>query len=427
MSNKNIKMEKKDSKSNFSLFEVVWAKLGDFPYWPGWIGSIKKNNIYEIYFFGEDTKIDLEQKLILKWANFDELTKNITEITEENKNLLFAISIALNAGETEMNILEHKNYVRNCSQKEKEKKIKECFEFLNYNREEKIKETKEKIKDKENNKTNDIEEKKDNKEFIGIKKKREELLLNQNKLEEIVSQKEIIIKKCCMEIYESSEKIKKKLKSSSKYNKEEITKSLKNSIELNENLNEEYSNILYSFEESLKEGFNFDLEKISKEKVLDYTVDLIKYYEDNEKVNDILLPFYHIFLKCIQNVYKNNTNLTFKDFAFVIKNGGNINVNNIKFNNEEILIKKEKRSAVKENIYKIFEIFYNKVPQKYLNSVSALFENLIFQISNKETKDEYKKNSNLICNEIKQFANGNSNSNLQNVEIEKDYNLKIDY
>jgi hypothetical protein len=35
-------MEKKDSKSNFSLFEVVWAKLGDFPYWPGWIGSIKK-------------------------------------------------------------------------------------------------------------------------------------------------------------------------------------------------------------------------------------------------------------------------------------------------------------------------------------------------------------------------------------------------
>ena len=33
-----------------------------------------------------------------------------------------------------MNILEHKEYVKNCSEYEKEKRIKDCFEFLNYNK-----------------------------------------------------------------------------------------------------------------------------------------------------------------------------------------------------------------------------------------------------------------------------------------------------
>ena len=153
-------------KSKFSLFEVVWAKLGDFPYWPGWIGSIKKNNIYEIYFFGEDTKIDLEQKLILKWSNFDKLTENITEINDENKNLLFAISIALAAGEEEMNILEHKEYVKNCSEYEKEKRIKDCFEFLNYN-----KGSQKNVQNKQIDENKEIVEKK-------IKKKKKKIKMN---------------------------------------------------------------------------------------------------------------------------------------------------------------------------------------------------------------------------------------------------------
>ena len=414
-------------KSKFSLFEVVWAKLGDFPYWPGWIGSIKKNNIYEIYFFGEDTKIDLEQKLILKWSNFDKLTENITEINEENKNLLFAISIALAAGEEEMNILEHKNYVKNCSEYEKEKRIKDCFEFLNYNKgsqknvkNQQIEENKETIEKNEEKK-----EKKNKNEFIEHKRERNEL--DQNKLDEICTKKGKDINKYCKEIYSACEKIKKKINSKSKINYEEIINSLNNSLEYSSELvNNDYSTILSSFEDCLKEGFNLDLDKISKEKVTENTLELVKKYEDIEKKNDFLLPFYHIFINFINNIYKKCTNLTFVDFAFVIKKGGKIYINEIQCTNEEIIPKKTKRSAIIENLNKILEIFYQKISNKHLNSIAKLFENFIYHISFGDIEKKYKKYCNLLCNEIKNFANENSkNSNLENVEVEKIYNLKI--
>ena len=414
-------------KSKFSLFEVVWAKLGDFPYWPGWIGSIKKNNIYEIYFFGEDTKIDLEQKLILKWSNFDKLTENITEINDENKNLLFAISIALAAGEEEMNILEHKNYVKNCSEYEKEKRIKDCFEFLNYNKgsqknvkNQQIEENKETIEKNEEKK-----EKKNKNEFIEHKRERNEL--DQNKLDEICTKKGKDINKYCKEIYSACEKIKKKINSKSKINYEEIINSLNNSLEYSSELvNNDYSTILSSFEDCLKEGFNLDLEKLSKEKITENTLELVKKYEDIEKKNDFLLPFYHIFINFINNVYKQCTNLTFVDFSFVVKKGGNIYINEIQCTNEEIIPKKTKRSAIIENLNKILEIFYQKISMKHLNSIAKLFENFIYHISFGDIEKKYKKYCNLLCNEIKNFANENSkNSYLENVEVEKIYNLKI--
>ncbi len=412
-------------KSKFSLFEVVWAKLGDFPYWPGWIGSIKKNNIYEIYFFGEDTKIDLEQKLILKWSNFDKLTENITEINDENKNLLFAISIALAAGEEEMNILEHKNYVKNCSEYEKEKRIKDCFEFLNYNKgsqknvkNQQIEENKETIEKNEEKK-----EKKNKNEFIEHKRERNEL--DQNKLDEICTKKGKDINKYCKEIYSACEKIKKKINSKSKINYEEIINSLNNSLEYSSELvNNDYSTILSSFEDCLKEGFNLDLEKLSKEKITENTLELVKKYEDIEKKNDFLLPFYHIFINFINNVYKQCTNLTFVDFSFVVKKGGNIYINEIQCTNEEIIPKKTKRSAIIENLNKILEIFYQKISMKHLNSIAKLFENFIYHISFGDIEKKYKKYCNLLCNEIKNFANENS-KNLENVEVEKIYNLKI--
>ena len=132
-----------NKKINFSLYEIVWAKLGDFPYWPGWIENIKKNNIYEIYFFGEDTKGEIDERLILKWSNFEKLTNNITEINDDNKNLLFAIYIALNAYNKEKELFNHENYIKKFNQKEKENIIKECFEFLNFSRENKNKEIEE--------------------------------------------------------------------------------------------------------------------------------------------------------------------------------------------------------------------------------------------------------------------------------------------
>ena len=141
MKKSNNEIEK---KINFSLYEMVWAKIGDFPYWPGWIENIKKNNTYEVYFFGEDTKGELDEKLILKWSNFEKLTNNITEINDDNKNLLFAIYIALNAYNKEKDLFNHESYIKKFNQKEKENIIKECFEFLNFSRENKNKENEEK-------------------------------------------------------------------------------------------------------------------------------------------------------------------------------------------------------------------------------------------------------------------------------------------
>ena len=421
--NKNLQ------KSKFSLFEVVWAKFNDCPYWPGWIGNIKNNNIYEIFYFGEDTKSELDQKSILKWSNFDKLTENITEINEENKNLLFAISIALAAGEEEMNILEHKEYVKNCSEYEKEKRIKDCFEFLNYNKgSQKNVQNKQIDENKEIIEKNDKKKEKKNKnEFIEHKRERNEI--DQNKLDEICTKKGKDINKYCQEIYSACEKIKKKINSKSKINYEEIICSLNNSIEYSSDLvNNDYSTILSSFEDCLKEGFNLDLEKINKEKVTENTLELVKKYEDIEKKNDYLLPFYHIFINFINNVYKHCTNLTFIDFTFVIKKGGRIYINNIQCTNEEIIHKKTKRNAIIENLNKILEIFYQKIPSEYLCSIAKLYENFIYQISYGDIDNKYKKYCNLLCNEIKKFANENSNnSNLENVEVEKIYDLKIDY
>ena len=137
--------------------------------------------------------------------------------------------------------------------------------------------------------------------------------------------------------------------------------------------------------------------------------------------------FYHIFINFINNVYKQCTNLTFVDFSFVVKKGGNIYINEIQCTNEEIIPKKTKRSAIIENLNKILEIFYQKISMKHLNSIAKLFENFIYHISFGDIEKKYKKYCNLLCNEIKNFANENSknSSNLENVEVEKIYNLKI--
>ena len=75
-------------ETNFSKEQVVWAKVNGFPWWPGFIKSIKRNGEFEVVFFGDFSRANLQAAKIRDFANFEE------KIDKKNKKLSEAYRIA---------------------------------------------------------------------------------------------------------------------------------------------------------------------------------------------------------------------------------------------------------------------------------------------------------------------------------------------
>ena len=67
-------------EQNQLVNEIIWAKLGGYPWWPGYIKSKLKNK-YEVCFFGDFTRAYLLPNKIRPFLNSD-IEKN-----KDNKKL----------------------------------------------------------------------------------------------------------------------------------------------------------------------------------------------------------------------------------------------------------------------------------------------------------------------------------------------------
>ena len=86
-------------EKNFSLEEIVWAKIGGYPWWPGYIKSIELDKVYEIVFFGDFSRAFLNEK---KMQKFEDIKKD----RGEKKKLNDAYNIALKVKNGETSIQE---------------------------------------------------------------------------------------------------------------------------------------------------------------------------------------------------------------------------------------------------------------------------------------------------------------------------------
>lgn len=89
---------------------IVWAKYGNFPYWPALLKKINETaNECAIFFFGEDLKGIVKFKALRKWTKtLDEKTKK--EIVED-KSMAFAYGIALKYIQKEFEFKHHAKFI----------------------------------------------------------------------------------------------------------------------------------------------------------------------------------------------------------------------------------------------------------------------------------------------------------------------------
>lgn len=82
-------------QKNYNLEEIVWAKIGGYPWWPGYIKSYELNNVYEVVFLGDLSRAFLNEKKIQK---FEKIKKE--GIVKKKLNEAYETALKIKNGET---------------------------------------------------------------------------------------------------------------------------------------------------------------------------------------------------------------------------------------------------------------------------------------------------------------------------------------
>lgn len=54
----------------FELDDIVWGKIGGYPWWPGYVNSKNSSNLYEIVFLSDLTRSFLKPSKIRRFKEF---------------------------------------------------------------------------------------------------------------------------------------------------------------------------------------------------------------------------------------------------------------------------------------------------------------------------------------------------------------------
>lgn len=78
--NSPMKEQNKVAKVEFTIDEIVWAKIKGFNHWPAQIGSFPSNKMAEVIWFNDYRKTKLYRTQLFKFLpNFDEFAKKFNE------------------------------------------------------------------------------------------------------------------------------------------------------------------------------------------------------------------------------------------------------------------------------------------------------------------------------------------------------------
>lgn len=87
----------------FEIDQIVWSKLGRYPWWPGYIYSKNSTGIYEVCFFGDFSRSIIPANKIRCFQEFGLSTK------ERRKKLIYSYNIARAVFNKESTIIEEIN------------------------------------------------------------------------------------------------------------------------------------------------------------------------------------------------------------------------------------------------------------------------------------------------------------------------------
>ena len=428
--------EKNKENENYKISEIVWAKLGNDPFWPGAINKISSNE-FQIFFFGQDTKANINQTNIKKWnESFFECTKDLNLNEPNIKELIFSIACALDAERGNLTMKKQPKFLKNIKQEKKIKMINNVIEYINFLR-------------KENeNKNNLINE---NENFIGKKRnKNDEKISNINSL--IINNLNNISNNT-KEITENINEINYKFNNINKRLCAQEIKILNKSKNLTEkcliSYNELFKNI---FEELNENGFyikynyniNDDSSNINNNNEINFANNICEIFDKILKYNNInndnefnekYLTLYNLFISLINltfgidYIYNNiDKNYSLESFINnIINKKFTIGKKTYDFNIEENLIKKlsnnNKKKIFINNLnnllYNIF-YYYNKSD---IYTLCLILEKICNTHNKENKKGNYEKNIQLLLLNIKNIINNNSDNKFINEEIENIYLL----